>query len=90
MVMIFLWDLLSFLFHQDQLDLRNEAYNLRKFTAKFAHEKWVVFPAPMDGYVCKNALVETYMEGTPLNTLLINPPRGEVGRFNIVSVCSVN
>ena len=39
-----------------------------------------MFPAPMDGYVCKNALVETYMEGTPLNTLLINPPMGEVGK----------
>ncbi len=50
-----------------QMDLRKEASHLVKFQKKFAHEDWAVFPQPMDGYVTKNVMVETLMEGTPIS-----------------------
>lgn len=52
---------------RDQLDLRIEAYHLRKFSELWAQEKWASFPMPIDGYVHKNVLVETLMHGTPLS-----------------------
>lgn len=54
----------------DQLDLRKEAFNLKKFTSKFKEEKWAVFPTPIDNFVTKHVLVETFMEGTPLKHLM--------------------
>ncbi len=51
----------------EQLDLTVEGKNLTKFTKKFAHEKWVEFPAPVDGFVTKNVLVETLMEGVSVS-----------------------
>ena len=54
----------------DQLDLRKEAFNLKKFTSKFKEEKWAVFPVPIDHFVTKHVLVETFMEGTPLKQLM--------------------
>jgi predicted unusual protein kinase regulating ubiquinone biosynthesis (AarF/ABC1/UbiB family) len=50
----------------EQLDLNAEAENLTKFRKKFSHEKWAEFPEPMEGYVTKNVLVESLMEGTPI------------------------
>jgi aarF domain-containing kinase len=50
----------------EQLDLTAEAANLTKFRKKFSHEKWAEFPSPMEGYVTRNVLVETLMEGTPI------------------------
>lgn len=49
-----------------QLDLRVEGKNLVKFAKKFAHEKWACFPQPIEGFITKNVLVETLMEGTPI------------------------
>jgi aarF domain-containing kinase len=50
-----------------QLDLRIEASHLAKFGKKFAHENWAVFPKPIDGFVTKHVLVESLMDGTPIN-----------------------
>jgi len=50
-----------------QMDLRVEASHLMKFTKKFANENWAVFPKPIEGFVTKNVLVETLMDGTPIN-----------------------
>lgn len=50
-----------------QLDLRKEASHLVKFTKKFMNEKWAVFPAPVEGWVTKNVILETLMEGTPIS-----------------------
>ena len=38
-----------------------------KFTKQFANENWAVFPKPIEGFVTKNVLVETLMDGTPIN-----------------------
>ena len=50
-----------------QMDLRVEASHLMKFTKQFANENWAVFPKPIEGFVTKNVLVETLMDGTPIN-----------------------
>jgi aarF domain-containing kinase len=52
---------------KQQLDLRFEANHLISFTKKFVHEKWAVFPKPIEGFITKNVLIETLMEGTPIN-----------------------
>lgn len=54
-----------------QLDLRLEAHHLQVFNKKFAQEKsWVAFPKPFDGYITKNVLVETLMQGAPMKSYL--------------------
>jgi len=50
-----------------QLDLRVEANNLIKFTQKFANDKWAAFPAPIETLISHNVMVETLMEGKPIN-----------------------
>jgi len=50
-----------------QLDLRVEANNLIKFTQKFASDKWAAFPAPIETLISHNVMVETLMEGKPIN-----------------------
>jgi predicted unusual protein kinase regulating ubiquinone biosynthesis (AarF/ABC1/UbiB family) len=60
-----------------QLDLRLEASHLVKFTKKFANEKWVLFPKPIEGFVTRNVMVETLMEGIPINYFMNLP--AEVG-----------
>lgn len=52
---------------KQQLDLRFEANHLLKFTKKFVNEPWAIFPKPVDGFISKNVLVETLMEGTPIS-----------------------
>jgi aarF domain-containing kinase len=64
---------------KDQLDLRKEAYNLKKFGKKFADEDWVVFPKPVDGFINKNVLVETFMEGTPIRKFMHKAEDGAIG-----------
>jgi aarF domain-containing kinase len=54
----------------NQLDLRFEANNLVKFAKKFANEKWALFPSPIEGFVTKNVLVETLMEGAPITSFM--------------------
>ena len=49
-----------------QLDLRLEASNLSMFSTKFADDKWAAFPTPIDGFVTKNVLIETLMEGSSI------------------------
>ena len=61
----------------EQLDLTVEAKNLIQFTKKFAHEKWAEFPAPVEGFVTKNVLVETLMEGVSITKFMKMP--SEVG-----------
>ena len=53
---------------RDQMDLRIEARNLERFTANFGKERDVdvVFPVPV--LVRPDVLVETYVEGRPINT----------------------
>eukprot|EP00597_Dinobryon_sp_UTEXLB2267_P000988 CAMPEP_0170065468 /NCGR_PEP_ID=MMETSP0019_2-20121128/5543_1 /TAXON_ID=98059 /ORGANISM="Dinobryon sp., Strain UTEXLB2267" /LENGTH=418 /DNA_ID=CAMNT_0010272343 /DNA_START=429 /DNA_END=1681 /DNA_ORIENTATION=+ len=53
-----------------QLDLRFEAHNLIKFAKKFANESWALFPSPIDGFVTKNVLVESLMEGVPIASFM--------------------
>lgn len=60
-----------------QLDLRVEARNLVQFGEKFAGEKWAMFPTPVAGFVAKNVLVETLMEGQPISVFMNMP--SEVG-----------
>jgi aarF domain-containing kinase len=49
-----------------QLDLRLEASNLSQFSAKFAHDPWAAFPTPIEGFVTRNVLIETLMEGSSI------------------------
>jgi aarF domain-containing kinase len=49
-----------------QTDLRLEASNLKKFGAKFIDDPWAIFPQPIDGFIKKNVIVETLMDGTPI------------------------
>jgi aarF domain-containing kinase len=51
---------------KDQLDLRIEAKNLKKFSQKFAKDDWALFPEPIEGFISKNVVVETLMDGIPL------------------------
>ena len=50
-----------------QLDLRVEASNLKHFSKKFNDDAWAVFPKPIDGFINKNVLVETLMDGEPIS-----------------------
>ena len=49
-----------------QLDLRLEASNLSEFSTKFANDKWAAFPTPIEGFVTRNVLIETLMEGSSI------------------------
>eukprot|EP01039_Chlorochromonas_danica_P008582 gene8583-9455_t len=53
-----------------QLDLRLEANHLRTFNKRFSADDWVVFPKPIEGFITKNVLVETLMEGDPIKSFL--------------------
>lgn len=53
-----------------QLDLRVEAENLIKFTQKFAHDQWAAFPVPLEELISRSVIVETLMEGTPINSFM--------------------
>ena len=54
----------------NQLDLRYEAMNLIKFAKKFTNDNWACFPSPIEGFVTKNVLVETLIEGAPISNFL--------------------
>lgn len=54
----------------DQLDLTKEARNLQIFAKKFKDESWALFPEPIEGFINKNVLVETLMEGTPISEFM--------------------
>jgi ABC1 atypical kinase-like domain len=49
-----------------QLDLRLEASNLSQFSTKFANDPWAAFPTPIKGFVTRNVLIETLMEGSSI------------------------
>jgi len=48
------------------LDLEKEAKHLTEFSQKFANDSWAAFPTPIEGYVSRNVLVETLMEGSSI------------------------
>ena len=50
----------------EQLDLEKEANHLVEFSQKFANDSWAAFPTPIEGFVNRNVLVETLMEGTSI------------------------
>ncbi|KAF0697902.1 Aste57867_11434 [Aphanomyces stellatus] len=50
----------------NQLDLRVEATNLRRFQANFASSKTVAFPTPKPGFVTSSVLVESFVDGDAL------------------------
>lgn len=55
----------------EQLDLRVEARNLKKFEENFAHRKAAVsFPRPLDDYSTKEVLIEEYENALPLKAFL--------------------
>ncbi|KAF8585843.1 ABC1-domain-containing protein [Ramaria rubella] len=55
----------------EQLDLRNEAKNLKKFEENFASRKAAVtFPRPLEDYSTKDILVEEYENALPLKAFL--------------------
>jgi predicted unusual protein kinase regulating ubiquinone biosynthesis (AarF/ABC1/UbiB family) len=58
---------------REQLDLRVEASHLKKFIQNFKQENWLIFPDPIDQYVRRNILVETFMDGEPLTKLMEAP-----------------
>lgn len=49
-----------------QLDMRDEAENLRKLTANFAKNPHINFPQPIEGYVKPLVLLETFEVGVPM------------------------
>ena len=65
----------------DQLDMTIEAKNLVKFASKWGNEKWASFPRPIEGYVKRNVLVETLMEGQSIvNFMALRDELGEKTR----------
>lgn len=66
---------------REQLDLRVEASHLRKFIQNFKNENWLVFPEPIDDYVRKNILVETFMEGEPLKNIMDAPVTPKLKKY---------
>ncbi|KAI9318239.1 hypothetical protein BX666DRAFT_2105399 [Dichotomocladium elegans] len=55
---------------RDQLDLRIEANNLRRFNDMFKDDTSVNFPRPVLAFTTKNMLLEEYVNGIPLNVFL--------------------
>jgi aarF domain-containing kinase len=59
---------------KQQLDLRYEANHLLKFNENFeSDDHWAIFPKPIHGFVRKNILVETLMNGFPINAFMKLP-----------------
>lgn len=54
----------------NQLDLRKEAHNLKRFASKFKEDKWAIFPEPVEGFIKKNVLVETLIKGEPMSKFM--------------------
>ena len=57
-----------------QLDMRGEAENLRRFRKAFAGNKSITFPEPIEGWVKRDILVETFEEGPLVSDFLPLPP----------------
>ena len=55
-----------------QLNLRNEAKNLKLFESRFAHRNLdgVLFPRVLEIYERESVLIEEYMNGVPINSFL--------------------
>lgn len=49
-----------------QLDLRIEASNLSQFASNFSDDPWAAFPLPVEGWITRNVLVETLIEGSSI------------------------
>lgn len=59
---------------REQLDLRLEASNLRRFEHNFSgrREDAVNFPRPLEDWTTKDVLIEEYEDALPLNAFLRN------------------
>jgi aarF domain-containing kinase len=55
---------------QEQLDLRNEGRNLKKFNNLFEHNLTVMFPRPMMRFTTRNMLIEEFANGIPVSVFL--------------------
>ncbi|KAI8354039.1 hypothetical protein BD560DRAFT_407949 [Blakeslea trispora] len=55
---------------KEQLDLRGEARNLRRFNEYFSGVKEVKFPKPLESFTTQNMLLEEYEKGIPLDVFL--------------------
>jgi len=55
---------------QEQLDLRNEGRNLKKFNELFEQSLAVSFPRPMLRFTTKNMLIEEFANGIPVSVFL--------------------
>jgi aarF domain-containing kinase len=55
---------------QEQLDLRNEGRNLKRFNQLFEHHLSVIFPRPMLRFTTKNMLIEEFANGIPVSVFL--------------------
>ncbi|KAF7729435.1 hypothetical protein EC973_004414 [Apophysomyces ossiformis] len=55
---------------RDQLDLRVEADNLRRFNEHFSQSEKVKFPKPLTNYTTRDMLIEEYENGIPLRLFL--------------------
>jgi hypothetical protein len=55
---------------QEQLDLRNEGRNLKKFNELYADNLTVMFPRPMMRFTTKNMLIEEFASGIPISVFL--------------------
>lgn len=57
----------------EQLDLRNEAVNLRTFERNFSHRRGAVtFPRPLEDFSSAEVLVEEFQDALPLKYFLRN------------------
>lgn len=63
---------------KSQLDLREEAHNLKRFEDNFRHRQTVSFPRPLTDYTSHNVLVEEFSDAVPLKYFL----RSSAGPFD--------
>ena len=74
-----------------QLDFRDEARNLEKFSSNFSSSFWsavVSFPQPIKGLVSHDVLVETFEDGESVAKYLHRAGTREVGEWRQVRVCA--
>lgn len=52
---------------EGQMDMRQEADNLKRLRQNFKNTPSVTFPEPIDGLIHKDVLVEEFIEGEPIS-----------------------
>ena len=61
---------------------------LSEFSTKFANDKWAAFPTPIDGYVTRNVLIETLMEGSSIANFMRMKVQFSFGFLDSVVIAS--